>query len=426
MEEIELQQALRDQLPALAAPKPPPEDARGQVHRAVARYRRRVRRSITVGAVVALALVTLVPLAVSRWSGSDGSEGPADGEGIGHWRSIAPSPLSARSGSASVWTGEEMIVVGGNVGPPCPPNADCGRPLASELRADGAAYNPRTDRWRLIAAAPEPLTYARAAWTGREVIVIDAWAISNGESGHTFAYNHRADDWRELEPPPDPYLIGGVWNGRELFYWQSEERANNADWSLDPSTGRWTQLPDDPFGDSYDRAYVWVGDRFIVLGLASKGSEDKTFQVAEYDPTARTWRQLPDSQVGFGGIDWFFHQGYVVNPYEDPRFDTDLPRGGAYDPETQKWSETPQSGHYIYDSCPLGPLGSEGDWIAPAGGVLYSLDPADTVIAPDCPQLPEPAAGAWTGEQVIIWGGPSQDFKTNTAIGLTWSPPPAG
>lgn len=106
----------------------------------------------------------------------------------------------------------------------------------------------------------------------------------------------------------------------------------------------------------------------------------------------------------------------MVNPHEDPRFDDDGPSGGAYDPETGMWQAMPRSGVYTYEGCRLGPLGSAGDWVAPAGGVLYSLQPADTVLAPDCPQLPEPAAAAWTGEQVVVWGGPNRAYKANTDL----------
>jgi hypothetical protein len=424
MDDTELQRVLREQLPTLTEPAAPPPQARPRVHGAVIRRRRRVRATAGAGLVAALVIVILVPMSVLGWSGSGDSDDPID-NGTGEWHRISHSPLSPREGSVSVWTGDEMIVVGGNVGPACPPNANCAGPDPGQLRADGAAYDPVTDTWRSIASAPVSFTYAQAAWTGEQMIVVDSWNSWNGRAGHTLAYDADTDTWRRLEPPPDDFLIGGEWDGQELVYWASEERADSSDWALDPKTGRWTELPPDPFDPTYDRAYVWTGDRFIFVGLDRNGDENKTFQVAEYDPATRAWRRLPDSPVGFGGVDWFFHQGYVVDPYEDPRFVSAHPSGGVYDPKTRGWSELPQSDRYIYDGCGLGPLGAAGDWIV-AGAVLYSINPADTVVAPDCPELPEPAAGVWTGHEVIIWGGPASDHKTHTDVGLTWSPPPAG
>jgi hypothetical protein len=430
MDATELQHVLREQLPTLTEPTAPPPEAYARVRWAVARRRRRVRKTIGISVAGVIAFVVLVPLAVIGLAGSDDTGDPIDSN-VGSWHPIAPSPLSQRDGSASVWTGQEMIVVGGNVQPPCPPNADCVGPSQTQLRGDGAAYNPATDSWRSIAPAPAPFAYAQATWSGREMVVIDTREMWPGEPGATLAYNPETDAWRELDAPPADYLYGGVWDGHELVYWASEERADSADWSLEPWSGKWTKLPPDPFDPTYDRAYVWTGERLIFLGvdkLAQYGASDPdaTFHLAEYNPATRTWTRLPDSPVLHGDPMWFVHQGRVVNPYEDPRFETGQPTNGVYNPKTGTWSEAPHSGAYTYDGCTLGPLGSAGDWLAPGGGVLYSLDPADTAIVPDCPQLPEPAAAVWAGDEVIIWGGPDSAFKAQTNLGLTWTPPPAG
>jgi hypothetical protein len=417
MDDATLQKLLRDQLPTLAEPTTPPAGAAQRVRDAVTGRRRRRRAALGAGAGGA-AFAILAPLAIVLGSGGDDPTDPAT-DGVGEWHQIADSPLSPRAGSASIWTGREMIVAGGDVAPPCPPTADCVGPKPDELRADGAAYNPDDDTWRSIAPAPVPFTNPTTTWSGREMIVLT--------ERHTLAYNPTTDAWRELDPPPGGgYLIGGEWDGRDLIFWQSEERAGTNDWSLDPSTGQWTRVPPDPFGATFDRAYVWIGDRYVFLALPMDGGDAKTFQVAEYDPATREWQRRPASHIGFGGVDWFFHQGYVVNPYEDPRLDEEQPTGGAYDPATGMWVATPRSGHYLYDGCRIGPLGSLGDWLAPGGGVLYSLDPSDTVVAPDCPQLPEPTAAAWSSQEVIIWGGPDREHEANTALGLTWTPPPAG
>lgn len=108
-----------------------------------------------------------------------------------------------------------------------------------------------------------PTSSGRSVWTGDEMVVANAWAAGNGERGtrHTLAYDPDTDTWRELDPPPQyGTLTGGVWDGQELVFWVSEEYGVAADWSLDPKTGQWRKLPPDPFGPTYDRAYVWTGD----------------------------------------------------------------------------------------------------------------------------------------------------------------------
>ena len=56
------------------------------------------------------------------------------------WRHIRRGPLDNRFDHTAVWTGKEMIVWGGFDG--------------HRLRSDGAAYQPRSGRWRKVARRP--------------------------------------------------------------------------------------------------------------------------------------------------------------------------------------------------------------------------------------------------------------------------------
>src|SRR5690606_31588462 len=68
-------------------------------------------------------------------------------------RPLAPGPLSGREAAASVWTGTELLIWGGGAGG----DAD-GRTFA-----DGAAYDPATDTWRTLAPSPLPARSRAAA-----------------------------------------------------------------------------------------------------------------------------------------------------------------------------------------------------------------------------------------------------------------------
>jgi N-acetylneuraminic acid mutarotase len=74
----------------------------------------------------------------------------------------SPSP---RSGHVAVWTGEEMLVFGGQT--------------ASGPTATGGAYNPTNNLWRALTLEgnPVPRTGATAVWTGAEL------AVFGGQSG---------------------------------------------------------------------------------------------------------------------------------------------------------------------------------------------------------------------------------------------------
>lgn len=90
--------------------------------------------------------------AVASWGGTQMREHPQLNDGAAfdpstnRWRVLAPSPLAGRYGHTAVWTGSQMIVWGGT---------DEGPSDAIPHRlADGATYDPETDVWALLPNAP--------------------------------------------------------------------------------------------------------------------------------------------------------------------------------------------------------------------------------------------------------------------------------
>ena len=80
-------------------------------------------------------------------------------------------------GAASVWTGTEIIIAGGTrddvagLGEEAQASNSDGVRIKVTNFADGAAYDPGTDRWRPIAAAPVDALADDAIWTGRVMLV---------------------------------------------------------------------------------------------------------------------------------------------------------------------------------------------------------------------------------------------------------------
>jgi hypothetical protein len=103
-----------------------------------------------VNLLVAACALGLLHLAASGCGGEAGT--PAD---TGVWERAPRGPLSPRHGATAIWTGSEVLIVGGDVASPCPAGASCAR--RREPRRDGAAFDPGTGSWRTIAEAPTPI-----------------------------------------------------------------------------------------------------------------------------------------------------------------------------------------------------------------------------------------------------------------------------
>ncbi len=189
------------------------------------------------------------------------------------WRTLPAAPLAARDGAASVWTGTELIIWGGTL------NANPDVPVRDAR--DGAAYNPVTNRWRRL--PPSPLsarTGSQALWTGKQVVVVGGVPSANvstaapgsgaqlrsyrGASNQAAAYDPRTDRWSSLADLPVPNgekldELDAIWTGSELLEWWQWDHITDASsrdfgftggialyaYSAEHNTWRRTALPED-------------------------------------------------------------------------------------------------------------------------------------------------------------------------------------
>jgi N-acetylneuraminic acid mutarotase len=264
------------------------------------------------------------------------SDGSAYNVANNAWRKMADSPLTSREAAATVWTGTEMLVWGGTSG--------------QALLADGAAYNPAEDTWRPIAgSALSPRTGSAAAWTGREMLV---WG--GGETADGAAYDPAADRWRPMAASPlaGRTLPVTAWTGRELVVWSGSGLGDGA--AYDPATDQWRMIARSPIPGRFAPATVWTGRELLVWG----GDSEQTFVAedgAAYDPAADRWRALPPAPVGARAAPaavWSGREMLVWGGIGQPGagdnspLDTIVERrtllspvddGAAYDPATNRW-----------------------------------------------------------------------------------------
>jgi hypothetical protein len=220
-------------------------------------------------------------------------------EGEHEWTRASQSPLSPRVAALAVWTGEELLIVGGDT-KPCPPNASCEAPTVPPL-ADGAAYDPAKDTWRRIADAPVGFEFAHAALSGGTVYV---WTYGYeerpGAATALLAYDLAADRWRRLPPPPDvdPERVDGVVTaaGRAVVWTANLNGEVLRLLAFDPASNRWAELPEDPLAPGISRVVVADGDSLLLLDheVGSDPGGDPPLRIAEYRFETNRWRRHAD------------------------------------------------------------------------------------------------------------------------------------
>ena len=116
---------------------------------------------------------------------------------------LAGAP-AGRTGHSAVWTGQQMIVWGGNSG---------------GALGDGGTFTPALNSWAAVSTANSPAArYNHAAlWTGVEMLILDG-SSGSGELASGLAYNPATGLWRTLSSSGSPLARtqpGAVWTGTQ-------------------------------------------------------------------------------------------------------------------------------------------------------------------------------------------------------------------
>jgi hypothetical protein len=134
------------------------------------------------------------------------ARGAAYNPATNKWRRLAPLPNSGlRFASSAVWDGREVLV----------PAVGAGARLTY-------AYSPATNKWRLLAPLPSRRVGATAVWTGTRLVL---WGGSGASRlvtlGDGVAYNPHSNRWASVPAAPlrarsNPAV---AWTGRDLIVW---------------------------------------------------------------------------------------------------------------------------------------------------------------------------------------------------------------
>ncbi len=325
------------------------------------------------------------------WGGLGTKGFPGDGARYnpesGTWKAMslvgAPSP---RSLNAGVWTGTDLVVWGGTHST-----------SRSGFLADGARYNPKTDRWTALPPSPlAPRIGAEAVWTGHDVII---WGGTGGTDarpvyfGDGARYTPSTNTWSMLpttNAPTPRWQHTLVWTGTQAIVWGGYDGEGDTGFVDDggiftPSSNSWTPIHASPaMSARANHSAVWTGHEMIVWG--GEGDDGVLRDGGRFNPSAGSWISLPDGLAPSARADhaaiWTGQRMVVFGGVDD--VGVPLWSGALYDPAINSWRPLP--------------------------------------MAPT-PARAEPKA-VWTGSQVIVWGGLDGPIPTGRSSSAPRQPTP--
>jgi N-acetylneuraminic acid mutarotase len=148
---------------------------------------------------------------------------------------------SARQSHTAVWTGGEMIIWGGYL-----------FGGSSHYFNTGGRYNPTTNSWTGTSTtnAPSGRVYHTAVWTGNEMVV---WGGNEGNNHVNTGgrYNPGSDNWIATstnDAPTPRYYHTAIWTDSEMIVWGGESGFGGGSY-LNTGERYWTQT-DAPTGQT--------------------------------------------------------------------------------------------------------------------------------------------------------------------------------
>ncbi len=325
--------------------------------------------------------------------------------------SAADGP-SAAIDAASVWTGQQLLIWGGNLS-------------AGVDSSSGAGYRPDLDVWQTIPStnSPAPRNQHTAVWSGQEMII---WG---GASGGNFVntgarFNPSNAVWNALSTNGAPSgRLGHVaaWTGSRMLVWGGRNGLGvlGDGACYDPLTDQWTPLsltnsPSSRFG----AVAVWAGNRILIWGGQDASGPLNTGGQLILDangiPTA--WAGIstlgaPSGRSGHSMV-WTGEKLLVWGGQGGGNF---LADGAAYVPVSDTWlpiaatnGPTARSAHCaVWSGQEMLVFGGEAFLGTLADGAAY--DPASdnwrSLSGTGNPQARSGATAAWTGSEMLVFGG---------------------
>ena len=319
---------------------------------------------------------------------------------------------SARSSSASVWTGQEWIIWGGSV-------------ASQNPVATGAFYRPDTDTWSDLTSvdAPKARKGHTAVWTGSQMIVWGGFNDNNLNTGGRFTPYPQSWSSMSTEGAPSARTgHGAVWTGKTMVIFGGRNSGGllSDGGVYDPALDLWTALPTEGAPNARHLAsVVWTGKDLLVWGGELADGDAKSGALLSFDSAGKpvAWSALPvlDGLAGRSGhASVWDGQRFIIWGGRD-RSGTVLADGALWDSNTSKWTYLDAAGapparldaSAVWAGDELVVFGGSGNQGPLSSGAAWSLSTRKwrTLPSQSSAGARSGALAAWTGSHLLIFGG---------------------
>jgi N-acetylneuraminic acid mutarotase len=318
----------------------------------------------------------------------------------------------ARSGHTAVWSGQELLIWGGDIGQ--------GNPTSS-----GGAYQPSSDQWRALSLlnVPSARSGHSAVWTENEMII---WGgtTSGGYVNTGGRFDNASQNWFALPSTGAPTGRQGhvaAWTGGQMIIWGGLDAGGllSDGFQFDPSANQWSPLSAaNPPSARYAATAVRASDRLIVWGgQGTQGALNTGAQlIFSSGAPQSSWQSIsasgaPGQRFGHTAI-WTGQKMIVWGGRNGSAYFSD---GAAYDPASDSWSAlaganapSARSDHNaVWNGSEMIVLGGANASGALATGAAYDpvADKWRSLTNHGSPVARSGAGAVWSGTEVLVFGG---------------------
>jgi hypothetical protein len=399
----------------------------------IARARRNRRRQRMAGLCAAVAMVLVGAAAIPALiDGGDGGVEVAAGEDQNDfkpgWTRLPDPPLSPRVEAVTVWTGREIVVVGGSE-QSCMDVQGCAPPVTRSFKTDGAAFDMASRTWRPIAPAPIALSnQMQSTEFDGDVYVLAACLPQRCEPQEALLRYRPLDDAWDVLPPAPTALVSQRLSGPGGSLLAYGSSLDGPIWRFESATSSWIELPENPLaGRTTDAVVLGDGEDVVVFGRGAPTTSIDAFdaqnQGARLSRSSGKWTMLPPA-LG-GSVQPRVLDGLVVQAQAIPG-----PGGGILDLELGTWTPLPARPAGAPDLSltdagggTVGALGrTDATFSRSAGWVLDTVS-RSWVEVPQLGDRQSDSSFTSFGRHLFSFGGTGRRGLLNDA--WVWTPPPA-